>query len=964
MPIDQIPGRLIFASLLLANVLLAQGTPLTLEALLQQGVTAFSAGDYQSAAKAFSRLDADFSQEPEYKPLPRTLLPIWGYAEAQSGNGALAIELYERFLKDYPDERERQGFVLYALAQAYQTNNEPQKAIDTYQRFIERAPDAPEAVLSAMRQSDLYFELDQPEKGIERLAGFSESEKVPPSLQAQARLRAIQKAQEIGNDARAAELLLTRNWHINSMPELAVLAFCALKAGDYLMQEERPADAVRVLRLVPPHAQLITVQEQKLFGLQTAMAERARKASAGLQSDALWNDYYRNLIAQVQMGLEALKSQPDYTPSMQIRLGQAFLLLARNREAYLLYEQLAEDASLDSPTRSQAHYRWILAANALEDWDDSLRIALEFLERYPGNPLAPEALYLIANAYHAQKRYEDAIGVLDELLSNYPNNRLAPRWLFSRGFNKTLAEDFSGARVDFEAFLEKYPDHYQVVDARLWNALTYFFAKQYATALSQFDAALEATPPGHPRTPEILYRRASTLYSMRNYDAALPAIESFLKTHPEDMRAPEALVLRGDILMGQGRLLEAANAFYKVSPEAGPLYVYAIFQRGKILRALEEYDLMIEHFQSFIDREDVPEKVRVAEALYWIGWAQTQKGQQADAFPVFIEALERYGNDPLAGETGQILQALEDLHTRYRRGEEPLEASSSKAGALLTAESFDDFLREERQRATDEKALTWLARLNLYAAAREDKRKHADRAEGLRWEIVEKVPIEALDADGLAEIGLLLQSAGFGSAKDYFERLIEEYPARPATGAGYYGLALEAQKEGDLILAERWLKQFKEESPMHPLAPEVTLLRADILTQSGRTEEAVSVLEELLALKNARGRPHAKALLGIANAYESAREPEKAIAYYQRIYTVYRAYPELLAVAYPKSAKLFEEIGNPRAALETYREMLADKRLSSLDGYEEAQGEFERLSDLVPPEENPTNETSSGEIAL
>lgn len=941
-----------FAALLLLWVVpsYAQKTPITMEALLQQGVTAFSAGNYKQAAESFAQLEADFSQEHQYKPLPRTLLPIWGYAAAQSGDGATAIELFERFLKEYPDETQRQAFVLYSLAQAYHSSEQIEKAIETYQRFIEKAPDSPEAILSAMRQSDLYFEIDQPEKGIERLAGFSESEKVPPSLQAQARLRAIQKAQEIDDDKRAAELLLNRDWSVNAMPELAVLTFSALRAGDFLMKEKRINDAIRIYRLVPPLKQLIGIQQQKLNTLEIANKERQNLASAGLQNDAIWSDYYRSLIRQVKSGLRVLQSEEDYTPAMQMRLGQAFLLVGRNREAYLLYEMLAEDENLDKELRSQAHYRWILSANALEDWDDALVIARSFLERYPGNPLAPEALYLIANAYHEQMRYEDAVLVLNDLLENYPTHRLAPRWLFSRGFNKTLSNDFEGARTDFEVYISNNPKGFQLADARLWNGLTWFFEKNYDTALAEFDTAMQSIPTEHHVYPEIEYRRASTLYSMRDYDQAILAIDDFISKYPRHQRTPEASVLRGDILMGQGRLLEASNAFHSVTPEAEGLYTYAVFQRGKIMRALEEYDLMIEHFQEYVDSEDIPQKVRVAEALYWIGWAYSQQDRRQEAFPAFVAALERYGNDPLAGETEQILQALQKLLRQYRQGETILEAQSVKGNELLAAENFEDYLNEERTNALNAKELTWFSRINSYLSKLESKRKNQDRADAYLWETVEKVPLDKLDADGLARVGLLLQSQDYETSRDYFERLIDTFPGRLQTGAAYYGLANLAVKEDDLITAARWLQQFREETPLHPLAPEATLLQAKVLTESGRNKEAISVLEDLLRLKSSRGRPHARALAGIAEAHESAHDPGKAIAYYQRIYTVYRAYPDLLAPAYIRSAQLFEEIGDQRSAYNTYREMLGDERLKSFEEYTIALEQAERLAKILPPE--------------
>lgn len=928
--------------------------PATMQETLQLGVTAFTNGDYANAAAAFDHLSTAFGKEPQYAPLIPTLLPIHAYACQMSEQPDRAIALYQQFLELPNQQAQRRAFVLFSLAQAYQNSGQLEEAVATYQGFIETAPDSPEAVLSAMRQAELYFEIEDDQKGIDRLTGFAASDRVPASLGMQAQLRALQKALEMDDFAQAQEILFNYHWQVEQMPELAVLTFAALELGNYLLNRGEHDAAIRAYRHVTPRDQLIAIQLERLRALQISWNERQAMAGTGYHAEAIWDDYFRNLITRVQGQLKSLEEAEDYTPGYQMRLGQAFLLAERPREAYLIFRHLAEDESLADDLRGSAHYRWILAANAMENWDDSLAIAQVFLDRYPGHPEAPGAIYLIADACQELKQYRQAIEVLTELLDNYPQHALVNRWLFKRGFNYVLAQDFPAARKDFQAVLAQESKGILADQVRLWDAMSYFFARDYGTAMTQFDAAIAVTPTQSPVYAELLYRRAQTLYSARDYAEALVATDAFIKDYPEHLRTPEARVLRGDILMGAGRLLEASNQFARVGPDAGPLFTYAVFQRGKIQKALESYDLMIEHFTDYVRRDDVPDKMRVAEALYWIGWAREQQGQPEVAFPLFIEALAEHGNDVKAGETLAILQALQKLHQRYHAGELRIAADIEDPFGLLTTPNFDDWLLTQLNQANDAGQWTWFARINIYRAQRFRQQGDYVREGMALLEVAERVPMEDLDPEGLAMAGDQLLTIGSTSAQSYFAYLMEEYPRSMQLGAAYYGLARLAVQAGNIAEAEAWLNRFEAVTAFHPAGPQVKLLRGQLLVELGQIDQAISVLQDLLRLKSARGRPHAQALLGIAAAHLKAGDTAKAIAHYQRVYTLYRAYPEEVVAAYVASAPLFEQRGDLRAAYNTWRELLANPRLEQFtEAREHATIEMARLGPILPPEPEP-----------
>ena len=350
-----------------------------------------------------------------------------------------------------------------------------------------------------------------------------------------------------------------------------------------------------------------------------------------------------------------------------------------------------------------------------------------------------------------------------------------------------------------------------------------------------------------------------------------------------------------------GELALAAASFRQVPADEPRIYDYAVFQASKIYKALERYDQLRSHLQDYVDRPDANERPRVSEALYWIGWSLQQEDRSAEAFPLYEDALTRFGDDPKARAVSEILSAYADLIKRSEH-------------ATL---SFETWLQESSEQSLAENKMTWFARLTRFTAHRQRRLIDNATAEATLLSIHRLVPIREQDPETLAEVGIVLVDRGYESADDYFEQDLNQYPKRFERAAAYYGKAKLAAKKERLDEARRWLIRFLEETPTHPLAAEARLLAADILTRQGVYTAARNALNEILEIKEMRGRPHARALAGLARIETEQDHAKRAIPYWQRIYTLYRAYTELVVEAYWESARLFEEIDDPIAARNT-----------------------------------------------
>ena len=917
-----------FATVALTLLLCTMASAATLQQQLEQAVSAFSQGDYEASYWQFESMALDYGSEPEFlaRTFQQTILPVRGYAALMADRPTDALTYFGELLQNYDSNPRLQAFVFYNTAIAQTRTQALAAAADTFRVFQQYFPNSNEAALARLQEANLHYQMGDSAKANNLLDDCYQST-APESLRLQARLRALQIAGENGSTERARTILFNSEWNVAAMPEIAVLSFAALDIGDLLLSEGHYTDAVRAYRLTLPRAVLIERQRAQLRNAEIALNQ------SSLLTSEIWKSHCRQLIARLQRQLLVLETMTDYTPGLYLRSGQAYLLGQRYREATILLRTVAQSESFETDIRAEAHYRWIIACSEAGDWQNARTVAQQFIVTYPSHTLANRALFLIARTFQSEGQFLEAIAVLDDLIEYFPDDKHAPRWYFTRGHNYSALEQQASARNNFETALQRYPNSNLSVQLKLWHGLTFFFERNYDSALQEL-LSLKKKTHKHPLYPEINYRIATIYYAQQNYSDALKTVDRFINKNSDHQRFAAAQVLRGDILMGLGELTPAAMAFCQVSPDNAPLYDYAIFQAAKIYKALERYDLLRTHLQTYIDRNDASQRPRVSEALYWIGWSLQQEQRGDHAFPLFEDALTRFGNDPKARAIGSILSAYAELYQRVGKTDRTLPA-------------FDVWLQEASEQSLTEGRLTWFARLTLFKSQRQRTTHRNDQADATLLSIHRFVPIAEQDAETLASVGLALLRGGYDSADDYCEQLLIEYPQHFERATAYYGKAQLAANADHLTEARRWLLRFLEETPTHRLAIDVRLLTANILTQQGVYDGARTSLHEILQIKTMRGRPHARALAGLAGIETELENPKRAIPYWQRIYTLYRAYPEIIIDAYWQSALLFEQIGDVVAARNTLCEMLSDERLEDFEMFTLAQAKLSKLDTLV-----------------
>jgi tol-pal system protein YbgF len=82
----------------------------------------------------------------------------------------------------------------------------------------------------------------------------------------------------------------------------------------------------------------------------------------------------------------------------------------------------------------------------------------DFLQRFPDNPLAPEAYLNIGNGYRALKKYEEAISNYRVIVDRFPDSPHHPDALFKIGDCLIKLGDKSRGETYFQTLIQKFPD--------------------------------------------------------------------------------------------------------------------------------------------------------------------------------------------------------------------------------------------------------------------------------------------------------------------------------------------------------------------------------------------------------------------------------------------------------------------------------------------------------------------------
>ncbi len=882
--------------------------------LIDRGSQAFAQGHYGQAAEAFRKLQALYSDEPDWSEarLSEKVLPIAGYAALKAGLYDQAIDSLETFLQQENATYSQETFAKYSIALALKRKGDFSSALDAFAAFRATSQSISQQSIARIHEADIHLKNEDFDAAIEILASIIESDSAV-RVRTQARLLSIREYLNRKDFPNTSRLLLESSWNSDTMPEMAMLAFLSIEAGDAFLQNDLPREALKAYQLVPSKDTLMVQQSAKLDQLKEVFESRRQSVGMG---GIMWTDFYEHLIRSATAQLEALAQAEDYSDALLLRRGRASLLSNRPFEAWLLFERVARHSQ--ALVAEQGQFHWILAAKELGDYPAAIEIARDYLKRYPSSESVDDALYLIAHTLMDAHRFDDAIQALSELAESAADSELRTSCLFQRGQCHLRTGNNRSARTDFEQVVEDAPKTPLAEKSQLWIGISLFLEQSFENALDVFETLADETRQSGLKG-EALYRSACCLYSLYRYEESEDALRLLKRDYPGHPREYEAQLLLGDSLFAQNQLEDAIAQYHSIPPDFPELAHLAALQSSDAYCELGRPDdaLTVLRRRAHLT-QDPYETTEIRLISAQIQW---ESNDSPGALATLDQAIDEQGDNKNAENLFEVLSMRHSLR------------------------EFD--FAQSYQQALERGQPTLAARYGLLQALRYREHGQPFRSKEAILELANEIPLEALSPECLAHVGLELIALDFPNGVPMHERLIELYPESAYISFAYFGFARNESDSKHLDTALGWLNRIPDSDIDSPIYIDALALESQLRSQLGEYAAAQETLERILSFRWSNARQKANALIALAELQAAQGEPKQAIAYYQRVFTLYPGVTDAAAKGYLGSAQYLAKIDEPLKAQETLSEFLARSEFENTPQFREAENLEASLSKQI-----------------
>lgn len=766
------------------------------------------------------------------------------------------------------------------------------------------------------------FNLGRYQETLDILPGVIERSRDADAIRAY-RIMQIRSLNEIG---RADEIItkLPTLFRSDARDDVS-LNLTLLRIGDTLFDRQEYRKALAVYRLV-------VSKEALLAGQEARIAERARQGRP--------EDEWR--IDEMKLALEQLREIPDYDIHIAYRAAQIYTEHKRFWEAVALFEKLYDE----NPGREEglaALLQKILILFDIGAEEQAVQISLQFLDNNRSGFYPRIITMRLMQHYVEQEAFQDALGLLRYVDSWDPpadqDERMQEvdlRYMIS--FVYFQLGDYAQAISSFDQVIQLAPESMAGIDSRYWKAMCELLRQDYVIAYALFTEYRQRWPNA-TFASAALFRAGVCRFGMEDYDSAKQLFRDFIEQYPTDSLAPEAMALYGDLLGADGFLDEAVAQYQqaialverKYSEETNPVFrrqlvapaTYAMVQAARTLeldaqayRETRDYEKARERFRKIIELAERYTQVfgtdsDYAQSIFWIGKAQMELGDPSKAVAAYLDAVLRFGGDPAQEGVAAILFELAGIIDRRL---DPVER-----------DRVVETVRAARQGA-EEPALQ--IRLEVLLAELDGTRLQ------LGYDLLMRYP----DPSGVPPSGLALMVAAMQDAQDFsraeeFFNLFRDRYDGSVFMKNVYRLRAEdlyRQQKLDeaLALATGALARFG----IDPDLSWAQLMKGNIEMAQGRLEEAEESFKLIFGVGAWRGAAAAEATFRTAEIWERQGHYDRAFAFYQRTYLLYKAHAGgyWAAEAYLRSAECLRRMNRPSAMRNTYRAMLLDEYVRDL----------------------------------
>jgi TolA-binding protein len=263
-----------------------------------------------------------------------------------------------------------------------------------------------------------------------------------------------------------------------------------------------------------------------------------------------------------------------------------------------------------------------------------------FLATNPTGQEKADALYNLGLCQAGLKRFDEAAKTYETILKDVPDYAGKDKVLYELAWaNKSQGKDADAVKY-FASITTDHADSPLAAEAFYHVGEDQYSAEKYADAAKSYAAAKAKAGQGDIGEKST-YKLGWANYRLDKFDEAQKSFDEQVKTYPSGALAGDALFMVGECNFKLKKYADALPALEKAlaaNPSSDTIKVLALLHAGQSAGQLEKPDWQ----KAVTLLSQIPEKHKdsayLPEALYELGWANFNLGQQDKALEFWSEA--------------------------------------------------------------------------------------------------------------------------------------------------------------------------------------------------------------------------------------------------------------------------------------------------------------------------------------
>ncbi len=570
----------------------------------------------------------------------KPLLLFWK-AEAKRYNGEkkFSSELFEEFVKLYPDHRLKPS-AKFNLAAAYGNSNNFSMSESVLEELIQSPGEFSKGnaftLLGETKMNKGDFA-----KASENFGKALKEKDLDAEYKKRARLGAGISAYKLRNYKNASEVLLELNRENAEYERDKTNMFLA----ESYFELKNYSAALRHYKNISSRDE--ELYKNALYGIAYCQHNLKDFANAAFSFENFTNKY---------------KSDRRYLDS-KIRMADCFYAVKKFDKSTSIYKELLADKRAGG-IKDYLYFQFAQSQFKEGKNDAAVSVFREIQKQYPQSKYAEGSQFMIGWINFQSGKYEEAIDAYTILYMRYNNKTSVPLAYYSIGDSYYNMGAYDSAIVNYKKIIDNYPHSELIYDAMNGIQYSYVAKGQPEKAIKLIDDFIANNPSLH-NADQIYYKKAEIWYSQDKFKQAAQGYRDFIAKFTASKLYPDAHYWLAKSLMNQR---DTINAVYYLKTAAdkwmkSEIGFSSVIELGRIYQNSRNYKSAIDYYSRAIKESDNPEKS--AELYYERGLAYIEDGNINEAYSDLNHVAATYSKSVFADKAKLELGLLELVRDNY-----------------------------------------------------------------------------------------------------------------------------------------------------------------------------------------------------------------------------------------------------------------------------------------------------------